>query len=321
MDPKEHLNEWMRHYPDTGKHVTSFRAGRGSDLPEWPEWCFLPMAAWYAMVTSKASNAERGLDAIADVGKLAAIGTWRYTQGVYRVQPDMLAALTNSTIFGDLPSEVFHRLPEWCVYVETPGLNWFEHELLGFFAHLEWDANTGREELRLLLNLHGGDLVVVPLHIGNWTVAEALEKPLEEAKKQAGLLNLPLPADQLLAYARGAKDYTSKLISLLLYLCSDKPEIDDARKPGHSPGGRPQPVKTKRGLVLFAAEAVRTWQVGEQTGERLRVQRLAGGSEVRERGSKRVHVRRGHWYGYWTGPRTGDQSFIYRWISPLVAGS
>ncbi len=34
--------------------------------------------------------------------------------------------------------------------------------------------------------------------------------------------------------------------------------------------------------------------------------------------SPRPHIRRGHWHGYWTGPRSGKQKSELRWIAPLM---
>ena len=40
-------------------------------------------------------------------------------------------------------------------------------------------------------------------------------------------------------------------------------------------------------------------------------------SEVTGRTIK-THLRRGHWHGFWKGPRSGVRNFIYHWIAPLV---
>lgn len=317
--PGEYLVSYMRKYPKTGAFVDDFRSNRAG-FPAWPDWCFLPMGAWYAIVSEAQTGGNLlGLEHIADVSALAALGTWRYSQGIYQIHPDMLSALTDSTIFGDLPAEVFLRLPEWCIYIETPGMDWYGKPMEGFFAHLEWDANEMREELRLLVNTND-TLYPVPLHIGNWTVAESVNRATEEAKKQAATHELgferELAAFQDLIHQ--VSDQYSKLISILLYICSDAPEIDDAREPGQA-AARPKPVKTKKGWRLFPAERIRVWKIGQKTGDKLKVHRIAGGGTTKNR-SVRAHLRRGHWHGYWTGPKSEKQTFVYRWIHPLIAG-
>lgn len=63
---------------------------------------------------------------------------------------------------------------------------------------------------------------------------------------------------------RSAKEL-NPIISMLLYLCSYFPEIDDARVPGMSPH-RVEPVKIKKGFRLFLASAPRVWAVGIEIG-------------------------------------------------------
>ena len=317
MNPNEMLVTLMKNYPKTGHFVDDFRSARGLNLPEWPNWCFLPMAAWYAIVSEQHKLEQLGLDQVGDVSILAALATWRYSQGIYQINGDMLEALSGSIIFGDLPADVFQRLPEWCIYVDTPGLTWANFEISGFWAHLEWDANDGHQELRLLINPVDGSPLPVPVHIGKWTVSEAVNKYIAEAKKQASIHNFPLIGVDNEENIRILTEQVSKLVSILLYICSDAPDINDVREPGKS-ATRPSPTKTKKGLRLFPATHPRIWSVGENVGEKLRVYRLAGGNNQQK--SKRAHLRRGHWHGYWTGPRSGDQKFVYRWIHPLIAG-
>jgi hypothetical protein len=115
-----HLIAAGRLYPKAWRQADQLRADRGkSGLPTWPSWCYLPMAAWYAIVSG--GKGRLGLDRIGDVGRLAALGSWRGTQGVYRFDQDLYEAVRATPIECDLPAEILYRLPEWCVYVETPG--------------------------------------------------------------------------------------------------------------------------------------------------------------------------------------------------------
>lgn len=49
--PIHHLNTAMALYPRLPRWVDTFRADRGKSLPKWPDWCFLPMAGWYTVVS------------------------------------------------------------------------------------------------------------------------------------------------------------------------------------------------------------------------------------------------------------------------------
>jgi len=35
---------------------------------------------------------------------------------------------------GDLPHDVLFGMPEWCLYIETPGYSLFDRKLHGFFC-------------------------------------------------------------------------------------------------------------------------------------------------------------------------------------------
>ncbi len=309
ISPLAHLNVASKLYPGAWKQVDLYRSCRGVDLPEWPEWCFMPIAAWYAIVChgNKVNSLAHDLELAADVARLAGIGTWRYSQGVYKVDPDLFTALANSIVAGDLPSEVFYRLPEWCVYVETPGMSWFNVPMPGFWAHLERDANTSRTELRFLLETEK-ELVGIPLHIGAWTVTEAVDRFVHEAVKNSGMTFKSSEVD-----IEAISAQINPLVSVILYLCSDEPEIDDSLYPGVSPK-HPSPKKTKNGWKLFPPDKPKIWNVGAEIGKQLRQ-----ATECDESGRQvKTHLRRGHWHKYWTGPRTGDQKLLFRWLHPLV---
>lgn len=54
--PMEHLHRYSTLYPLAWKQINSFREIRGKDLPDWPEWCFCPLAGAYAVVSGGGDN-------------------------------------------------------------------------------------------------------------------------------------------------------------------------------------------------------------------------------------------------------------------------
>jgi hypothetical protein len=245
----------------------------------------------------------------ADLYRLAALSAWRMTQGVYRFDPAVFDAVRDTPVSGDLPHEILFRLPEWAVYVETPGLLYGGEALHGFFAHLDFALDTGAAELRLLLDGEG-TLDPLGLPLGPWPLAESIIRTVV-ATGTAAAQAAPAIA------AAGIRGVAEPLVSLLLYLCSQAAEIGDGtRRPGN-----PQPKKTKRGPRLFQAEKPTAWDVGVRLGAALR--RAYQAEQTRSPGDgthpgPKPHIRRAHWHGFWSGPFEGQRRFGLRWLPPIA---
>lgn len=252
------------------------------------------------------------------------------TQGIYRFDPAIYDAVRDTPLDREIPHEILYRLPEWCVYVETPGLAIGEANgaLAGVFAHLEHDVNSNQRELRLLLDVDQDGsmaLLPLPLHLGAWSLAESIDRMLDQASAASLARGGPSVPRALVGVLRPA---LAPVVSLLLYLCSQAAEIGGAN--GRSPGN-PQPKRTRRdGWRLFPAEAPRTWEVGVRLGAALRrayqtEQTQAQGAGT-ERAGPRPHVRRAHWHTILSGPRLRDGAPIpsaerraeLRWMPPIA---
>lgn len=317
-----HLGGASHHYPKAWKAADAYRAGRGRDWPDWPQWCYLPMGAWHEVVN--AGNGRTGplpLVLVADVGRLAALGAWRVSQGIYRFDPALYEALVTTPLNGDIPDSVLFHLPEWCVYIETPDLEAFGKPLFGVFAHLESDMNTGQVELRLALDVGTGeatDLVPLTIHLGQGSLLDAVTAAWRAAEPNlAGVLGgaAPPPAlvDDMLALQAGM---LAPIVSLLLYLCS---EAADYTRP---PPVRPK--KTSKGWRMFAPDKPAIWDVGVRMGAALR--RAYQAEETQQpptltaagRARPRAHVRRAHWHTFWKGPRDGERTASLKWLPPIA---
>ena len=113
------------------------------------------------------------------------------------------------------------------------------------------------------------------------------------------------------------------MIQLLLYICSDEPDMPEIEPP--------QKRKRLSGGVR-APEEPRVWDVGVRISAAIRrfndcpkaVPASNDNSDtVGSHASPRPHVRSAHWHTYWTGPR--DAVFplrkpVMRWIPPLPIG-
>ncbi len=311
--PLQHLRLFAQRYPAAWELATTMRAKKGKELPDWPDWCYLPVAAAYAIVSQRFGGVVPPA-AGKDIGECAALTAWRATKGIYRFDSDLLKSLVETPLEGHLPDELLERLPEWCVYVELNGaLPWARQNLQGFYAHLESDANNGRREMRLLLDI-GQELIPVPIHLTGGNLTEGIEQAWIEANRHGAKLS----EDDMMELPQKAGKSLAPLISLLLYLCSEQPDID--KSDGGS--GKPQnliAIKTKNGLKEFPASAPSTWNVGWRIGAKLRAaSQPAGDSGEGGQASQRPHIRRAHWHTYLTG--AGRARRELRWISPILVG-
>lgn len=325
--PREHLIAAGRLYPEAWHRVDEMRRERGHGLPSWPDWCYIPITGTMAIVADDARISVMDMgrlypQRVPDAARLAALGAWRMTQGIYRFDPAVYDAVRSTPVTGDIPHQVLYRLPEWCVYIETPGLTLGAAPMAGAWAHLEHDINTGRAELRLLIDTDeraGQALTPALLHLGPWSLAESISRALDVVGVQA-MAHGHAPPQGL----RGVlQPILEPLVSLTLYVCSQAAEIGDgSRQPGN-----PAPKRVKAGWRIFAAEKPTTWDVGARMGAALRkaYQATETGNGDTHAGP-RPHVRRAHWHGFRSGPRlradgseipTEDRAFDLRWLPPI----
>lgn len=305
--PREHLITAGKMYPNAWKMADEFRADRGKDLPNWPDWCYLPLAGIYTIICADQGVNQLTPQLAADVSRLGALTIWRATQGVYRFDPAVYQSILDTPLTGDLPAEALYRLPEWCVYIETPNTTGPHGTQYGAWVHLEWDANTGRTELRILTDTEE-DLAAYTLHIGPWSLTEALQKFSAEAAKQAGSKHLTLHPSQIDDIAK----IVTPIISLALYLCSQNADF------GNDQPHRPKPKKTKRGWRMFPPDKPRTWDVAVRIGNAIRQHYQQTESHQAQHSGPRPHIRRAHWHSFWTGTKTDTDTRkkIIKWIPP-----
>lgn len=102
----KHLHVVSRMYPDLTALVNKFRS-----QGEPPNWCLLSLNDWLEIEFEQHPH-NALIEQVSNAAELAAIGTWRYGQGMYQINEDLFTALIASPISSILPSEVFFRLPE-----------------------------------------------------------------------------------------------------------------------------------------------------------------------------------------------------------------
>ena len=293
---------WLRHfqglYPDFHTEIDASRPGR-----DWPDWCYAPLEqAWGAY----RKHAVPRLETMTDVAALSALAAWRVTKGIYRFDPELGQAIMGTPLEGELPGELLLRLPEWCVYLEWPSLTtliWGQ-VVLGCFAYLDYD--TERPPIVRIIFDIGTQLVPVYLELKG-SLEESLRRNIAEAGEQ-------IPLDKLYPPEQAVAEFTGPLssaLSLLLYLCSEEPDI--------TPGlpVKPKPKKVKGGEKLFAAKEIQEWQVAWRLGAAIRAAREQ--SEIKGVGthaSPRPHIRRAHWHSFRAGKERRETRV--KWLPPIA---
>lgn len=269
---------------------------------------------------------------------LEALLRWRLTKGVYAFDRDVFAALAAMPLEGELPVDLFFRLPERCVYIETPpgaALSGDHAGMLGFFAYL------GRDELRRVTELvfapdfgdgalrgYSVDLTSSTLDgcLARWRATLlASNGALDLIERTAGKAARGRLEDPEAAREDRAREvaFLGPFVSLVLYLCARNSEVDAA----DGSAGRPRdpvPRRAKKGKrKVFAAQGVSRWDVAWREGARLCERRRAE-TERRAAGTGAgrgvgAHWRRAHWHGYWTGPRDEPEGreFVLKWLPPV----
>ncbi|MBK8535200.1 MAG: hypothetical protein IPL59_08705 [Candidatus Competibacteraceae bacterium] len=106
------------------------------------------------------------------------------TQGIYRFDPDLYAALIETPLTGDLPDTLLYRLPEWGVYLENARSTYTGRPLIGVYAHLT-HYRDGNIDLRLLLDsLHPEiNLFPVPIRLGKGSLLDSIHAVLAAAPR------------------------------------------------------------------------------------------------------------------------------------------
>jgi hypothetical protein len=307
VSPMRHLKTVMNTYPGMSSWAKFCLERKGiDDFPDWPNWCFLPSWCWAALAYRQNEHMSVS-ELFEEGGFLSVIGAWRYSQGIYRMDADLLSALTETDMAENLPSELFQRMPEWSIYVETPGLPWGGSPINGFWASVDLDFKTQDKYLWFVLNADRG-LLPFCIELGVQSVDELMRKAME---MMSGELNSQCSNFAEGSVRRNFQELRS-LISIVLYLCSSEPDIDPARMPNSTTRELPF-RKGKKGKYLFTPDKPRVFRVGGTLGGKLR-----GAAVQASRKTVKTHLRRAHWHGFWKGPRSGERTFFYRWIAPLV---
>lgn len=215
---------------------------------------------------------------------------WRYTQSVYKFDADFVEQL-NKSIPEKIPSVALSRLPELSMYIEVSVMRVSEFTIKGFWISQIVDNNNDM-------------MISIVLH------------PCEVNSNSSGIIRFNASQDiDTCEFCTG----TQSLLSMLYYLCTEQPEIENVREPEKQLVRDIVPLSTRHGYRLFAPDKTSNWIVGKQIGNDVRQYQMQS-SLTKTKGSwkgKRPHMRRGHFHSYWVGKRNGERTLISKWLPPI----
>ncbi|MBK1695380.1 hypothetical protein CKO09_11625 [Chromatium weissei] len=137
---RKHVNRIAKRCPCTWTEAEKTYA---TNNQRWQKWCYLPIQYWREI----AHCCTLPLDPL-DLARLAVLGSWRVTQGIYRFDPDLYTALTETPRVN--PDDLLLRLPAWGVYLEMPGMVIADVPIIGCYA--SWNIENTDPALWLLLD-------------------------------------------------------------------------------------------------------------------------------------------------------------------------
>lgn len=309
-----------KEFPEVGKLVEMLAFGDEKRRKEWPDDILLPRKIWPAIcmqvmgITTDEYFARRDV-LVNRAVRMKFLSTWAKTQGIYRFDNTVYQELLEAPFSGDIPAAVLRQLPEWAIYIETPGIDLMPgHPCKGCWVMIDFetDAPTGEYELNIMFDVKSPPLKSGPLAVtfGVPLAGGSIESVMDEYRKSS------LKAYDLGGFGLDVKTNPSevnevlgdlsvvagKVMSLVLFICTQQ---DYAA--GQTPS-RPMPVKTKRGMRVFDPATPKTWDVGVRMGSAIRAATAeaerAGGPG--SGGSVRPHMRRQHWHGFRVGKRKDE---------------
>jgi len=325
LRPNAHLIEANKRYPHAWKLIDKYIQQYHNN---WPQWCFIPTEAIFSSTPIPLDEIEISFM------NLPILSAWRATQGVYRFDPDVIEPLWDSSIKGNIPTDVLFRMPEWCVYVETGKRDLGNGIIMhGFFACLDLAMDLPSEKsewLNILLDLELGrngrdalSFYSFPLKISAG-VSLTIEELISIYMDDKG--NAFFPRDPTLwkepinkAFAQNFCDnILPRIFSLLIYLCSENAEYRGTAD-NTTPSKYPAPTKTKNGPRFFPPSKPAVWDTAWRIGASIRSYReKSTASNENELGRvKRPHIRRAHWHSYWTGSLESERSILIKWLPPI----
>lgn len=313
--PLQLLNQFSEKYPGIWEIIEDMRSKAGKRIPQWSDWCYVPMECCMAIAMSMCP-----CDNAAYVAQqICALSAWRQSKEVYVLDPDMEDLLCGQTDLS-IPTECLLHLPYHCFYID------FQSRLAGYgyvgvFVHLSDDRESKEKELRFLYVKEDCNTMGQAIDLTARDLTESVKKISEPVVKM--LSDSPLASKS--TFVKEIEVALSQITNMLkdtlqavLYICAQNAEVTERKE---------HPVK--RGQIIRDRYAeIRKWDVGMRIGAAIRIhkenERTQAGSKSdngNSHASPRPHMRKGHWHHFWIGARQSEERrLILKWLPPTFVG-
>ena len=313
-----HAKTLLRH-PDALELADNFIQGKENFADIWPDWCYFPMSVTSAVLTSgmDASSAAKTLSqrsSFEELSLLTAAICWNPYKGVYRFDASVADALRAQPLVDKVPAVALWRLPEPCVFIESK-MRFLGHKYTGFFAWLEYDlrehTSKGLELCMLFLDARQ-NVISFPVVLHG-----SIDESVDEL---AGLLSCHRPQSLLYnqSWVKAAlhRDIAAA-INLVLYMCTNTPDISGERSWHNRVYDERKPVETAMiwDVGVSIGNAIRRYE-DECTREDRKAAATESGTSC-ERPAPHSGFRYLHWYHHSHWPSDDDRPMTLRWLPPI----
>ena len=254
---------------------------------------------------------------------VAARRRWRDSKHIYRFDTTLIEELFDQPLADNLPKELFDRLPYDVIFIDcssAPKPDGVKSGTAGFWVFRSSvpsdDGKSAEDSLCMVFLDHRGHLQCESLCLERPTISQIVDGITNSRKDALNRIDLPEGfIEEALLDKQGTKAWMTRVLNLILYVCSVNADIQQSHEPSPAPK-RENPKKRNRKSSAFI------YDVGFRIGPALgaaRAQKTLSASG--EGPAKAPHVRRAHWHHYWKGPRDGERKLILKWLAPIAVNA